>query len=338
MTNPNLSKPQTMTKLLLTGSSGFVGSNLYDLLHQDFELHGLDISTAGRFPREQMFSWDNLDRLPEVDAIIHLAGKAHDTSDTTEEAEYFDVNLGLTQKIVDHFLQSKATKFIFFSSVKAVADSVEGRLTEEAIPNPLTPYGKSKLAAEQYLREKMEEWRNGGMEEWSDGGMDKHVTGKRVYILRPCMIHGPGNKGNLNLLYKVVQKEIPWPLGAFENQRSFASISNVGYIVRRLIEEPIPSGIYNVADDEPLSTNELVGLIAKSLGRKPKIWNLPKGLVTTLAKSGDVLRLPLNSERLKKLTESYLVSNEKIKSVLKIENMPVSASEGMVQTLRSFSL
>lgn len=316
-----------MTKLLLTGSSGFVGSNLYDLLHQDFELYGLDISTNGRFLQERMFSWDNLDRLPEVDAIIHLAGKAHDTSDTTEEAEYFEVNLGLTQKIFDHFLRSKAEKFIFFSSVKAVCDSVEGALTEEAIPVPKTSYGKSKLAAEEYLRENMEGWKDGVMEK----------NGKSVYILRPCMIHGPGNKGNLNLFYKVVQKGIPWPLGAFDNQRSFASISNVGYIVRRLIEEPIPSGFYQIADDEPLSTNELVDLIAESLGRKTRIWNLPKGFITTLARLGDVLRLPLNSERLKKLTESYVVSNEKIKSVMKIEKMPVSSSEGMMETLKSFS-
>jgi nucleoside-diphosphate-sugar epimerase len=309
-----------MSKLLLTGSSGFVASNLYTALHQDFELFGLDISKEGKFPADRVFSWDQMEQLPVVDAIIHLAGKAHDTSNTAEEAEYFEVNLGLTQKIFDHFLKSSATNFIFFSSVKAVADSVDGVLTEEAVPNPQTAYGKSKLVAEQYILSK---------------SIPDH---KKVFILRPCMIHGSGNKGNLNLLYKVVQKGIPWPLGAFENRRSFASIVNVSYIVRKLIEEPVPSGTYQVGDDEPLSTNELVKLIAESLGRKPKIWNLPKGFVATLAKTGDVLRLPLNSERLKKLTESYVVSNQKIKSALKIDKMPVSASEGMMETLRSFSI
>ncbi len=310
-----------MTKLLLTGSSGFVASNLYTALHQDFELFGLDISKEGKFPADRVFSWDKMRQLPEVDAIIHLAGKAHDTSNTAEEAAYFDVNLGLTQKIFDHFLQSKATNFIFFSSVKAVADTVDEEvLTEEAAPNPQTAYGKSKLVAEQYILSK---------------SIPDH---KKVFILRPCMIHGPGNKGNLNLLYKVVQKGIPWPLGAFENRRSFASIVNVSYVVRKLIEEPVPSGTYQVGDDDPLSTNELVKLIAESLGRKPKIWNLPKGLITSIASTGDILRFPLNSERLKKLTESYVVSNEKIKSVLKIDKMPVSASEGMMETLKSFSI
>jgi nucleoside-diphosphate-sugar epimerase len=320
MIKPNLSETQTMTKLLLTGSSGFVGSNLSDAFHQEFNLYGLDILKSGKIPDEKVFGWDELDLLPEVEAIIHLAGKAHDTSDTTEEEEYFDVNQGLTQKIFDHFLKSSATKFIFFSSVKAVADAVEGKaLTEDAVPDPRTAYGKSKLAAEQYI-------------------LSKNIPDdKSVYILRPCMIHGPGNKGNLNLLYKLVQKGIPWPLGAFDNQRSFASISNVGYVVRRLIEEPVPSGIYQIADDEPLSTNELVALIAVSLGRKPKIWKLPKGLITSIAGAGNIVRLPLNSERLKKLTESYVVSNEKIKSVMKIEKLPVSSRGGIMETLKSFS-
>ncbi len=71
------------------------------------------------------------------------------------------------------------------------------------------------------------------------------------------MIHGSGNKGNLNLLYKIVQKGLPWPLGAFENKRSFTSIDNLTFIINQLIEKDIEPGIYQVADDEPLSTNEL---------------------------------------------------------------------------------
>jgi nucleoside-diphosphate-sugar epimerase len=309
-----------MHKILITGSSGFVGSNLYDSLNQSYELYGLDIPTRGKIPEARMYTWDQLQQLPDANAIIHLAGKAHDTADAAGETEYFEVNLGLTQKIFDHFLNSTATKFIFFSSVKAVADSVEEDiLTEKTIPNPLTAYGKSKLAAEQYIFSK------------------PIPANKAVYILRPCMIHGPGNKGNLNLLYKVVQKGIPWPLGAFANKRSFATFGNVSYIVRKLIEEPISPGIYQVADDEPVSTNELVSTIAKSLGKNPKIWNLPKSLIVLLAKTGDVLHLPLNSDRLKKLTESYVVSNTKIKNALNIVNMPVSAKEGLTNTLLSFS-
>jgi len=82
--------------------------------------------------------------------------------------------------IFDWFLQSTATKFIFFSSVKAAANSVDGILTEDFVPNPTSLYGESKLAAESYL-------------------LNHLPDDKQVYILRPCMIHGPGNKGYLNL-------------------------------------------------------------------------------------------------------------------------------------------
>jgi nucleoside-diphosphate-sugar epimerase len=150
------------------------------------------------------------------------------------------------------------------------------------------------------------------------------------------MIHGPGNKGNLNLLYKLVSKGIPWPLGAFDNKRSFCSIDNLMFIIKELINrDNIPSGVYNVADDEALSTNEVISLFAVSQNRKPKIWILPKGLIKTFAKLGDLLQLPLTTERLQKLTESYVVSNQKIKSAIG-KNLQVSAKDGLLKTFNSF--
>ncbi|MDR2057180.1 MAG: NAD-dependent epimerase/dehydratase family protein, partial [Dysgonamonadaceae bacterium] len=264
------------------------------------------------------FSWDELDLLPEVDVIIHLAGKAHDTKNKSEARIYFDVNTGLTKKIFDYFLHSKAKKFIFFSSVKAAADSVKTDiLTEDVISEPIGPYGESKRAAEKYIQTK----------DWD---------GKNVYIFRPCMIHGPGNKGNLNLLYSFVKKGIPWPLGAFENRRSFTSIDTVSFVVGQIIEKNIASGIYNIADDETLSTNELISLISSVTGRKSRIWKLSPAIMNCVAQLGTILHLPLNSERLRKLTENYIVSNQKIKTALQIEKMPVSARTGFELTIKSF--
>jgi nucleoside-diphosphate-sugar epimerase len=209
--------------------------------------------------------------------------------------------------------------FITLSSVKAVVDGCVGSLTEECTPHPVTHYGKSKLLAEQYILSK------------------KFPVGKSVYILRPCMIHGPGNKGNLNLLYQLVSKGIPWPLGAFENNRSFCSIDNLMFIIKELIErEDIPSGVYNVADDEALSTNDVISILAESQNRTPKIWKVSKGLVQYVAKIGNLLRLPLNEERLHKLTDSYVVSNQKLKSVIG-KPLPVSSKEGLFKTFKSFS-
>jgi nucleoside-diphosphate-sugar epimerase len=151
------------------------------------------------------------------------------------------------------------------------------------------------------------------------------------------MIHGPGNKGNLNLLYQLVSKGIPWPLGAFENKRSFCTIDNLMFIIKELIDrEDIPSGVYNIADDEALSTNEVISVLAESQNRTPKIWKVPKGLIQIIAGIGNLFRLPLNEERLQKLTDSYVVSNQKIKSAVG-KPLPVSSKKGLLKTFKSFS-
>lgn len=311
-------------KILITGINGFVGTNFTNSWSGNHTIYGLDIYQPDKEGVERIFSWDELGKIPPLDAIVHLAGKAHDTKNRSEAQVYFDVNTGLTQKIFDYFLRSDARTFIFFSSVKAAADSVQGEvLTEEVIPHPIGPYGESKIRAEEYILKARNQ--------------DSRAKTKNIYILRPCMIHGPGNKGNLNLLYSVVSKGIPWPLGAFDNRRSFCSIDNISYVVEQLIvKENIASGIYHVGDDEPLPTNELIGLISKSVGKKSRIWKLPKGLMDTAARVGGVLHLPLNKDRLQKLTENYVVSNNKIKRALGIDRMPVSGREGMQKTLESF--
>ena len=205
-------------------------------------------------------------------------------------------------------------KFVFFSTAKAAADKVDGVLTEDVVPSPVGPYGESKIAAEEYILNTLKS----RPDEFKDRG---------VYIFRPCMIHGPGNKGNLNLLYNVVRKGIPWPLGAFENRRTFTSVENICFAVNGVLTKEVESGIYNMGDDEALSTNELIEEICKSLGKKAHIWKLPKGLMNGVAKIGGALHLPLDSERLRKLTENYISSNAKIKKALGVDKMPVDAIE-----------
>jgi nucleoside-diphosphate-sugar epimerase len=152
------------------------------------------------------------------------------------------------------------------------------------------------------------------------------------------MIHGPGNKGNLNLLYQIVSKGFPWPLGAFQNQRSFCSIDNLYFVINQILEnESIPSGIYNLADDEVVSTNELIEIIGDTTNKKARILSISKKIINTIAKIGDVFHLPLNTERLDKLTENFVVSNTKIKAALGIEKLPVSAKEGLTKTIKSFN-
>jgi nucleoside-diphosphate-sugar epimerase len=296
-------------EVLLTGTRGFVGSNLKEyLVSKHMLVKSLSISCHPLLSTSMPY------------AVVNLAGKAHDLKKVSSSDEYYKVNTELAKQIFDTFIASNAKVFITLSSVKAVADEVEGILTEEAIPNPVTHYGKSKLLADQYI-------------------LSKPIPeGKRVYILRPCMIHGPSNKGNLNLLYNFVSKGFPWPLGQFENSRSYLSIENLCFIIKELIErEDIPSGVYNVADDIPLSTNELINLISEGQNKNSNIWNVPKLLINTFAKIGDILKLPLNSERLVKLTETYIVSNNKIKNAIN-KPFPLSSREGLKKTLNLFKI
>ena len=289
--------------IYLTGASGFVGKNLITNFNKDFDIK--------KHIRGSEF-------LIKQNTVIHLAGMAHDLKNISNKDEYYEVNTELTKQIFDSFLISDSNVFIMLSSVKAVADNVVGVLNEDCEPKPKTHYGKSTLLAESYILSK------------------KIPKNKRLYILRPCMIHGPNNKGNLNLLYNLVSKRIPWILGSFQNKRSYCSIDNLLFIINELIKNnTIPSGVYNVADDEYLSTNEIISLISNSNNQKPIIFNLSPFIVKFIAKIGDIIPLPLNSERLKKLTESYMVSNEKIKKYI-AKKLPLTSKEGLIKTLKSF--
>ena len=122
--------------IYLTGASGFVGKNIIEFFRDK-----KTIIKATRITSIEI----------EEEVIIHLAGKAHDLKGASSSDEYYKVNTELTKEIFDAFLISEAKVFIILSSVKAVADEVDGELTEDVTPNPITHYGKSKLLAEQYI-------------------------------------------------------------------------------------------------------------------------------------------------------------------------------------------
>ena len=284
-------------RILVTGAYGFVGTNMCrHLVSRGIECDSLDIA-KGDAPYARFFSWDELDGIDfsRYAAVVHLAGKAHDLKKVADEKSYFDVNVGLLKRVFER-AEGRVPRFIYFSSSKAAA--------------PDTAYGRSKLAAEEYLA-------------------------GRAIVLRPAMIHGPGNKGNLNLLFAFARRGLPWPLAAFENVRSFASVGNVCAAVEALAARG-GNGVYPIADDEPVSTNRLIELIAEACGRRARLWRLPKGLMRLAARLGDVLRLPLDTERLGKLTEDSLIDNSALKKALGWDRMPVAAEEGLRLTLASF--
>ena len=295
-------------KVTITGSTGFIGTNLKEKLSSQFEI--IDLSL--RYKEAQNITFGSY-------SVIHLAGISDDLSGKYSYEDYFKSNYELTKQVFDGFLNSNSEIFIYVSSVKAVADSVNEVLTESTAPKPLSHYGKTKLLSENYI-------------------MDQQIPkNKKVFILRPCMIHGPHNKGNLNLLYKLCNIGLPWPLGIYENKRSFCCIDNFSFVINQLLtKDNIKSGIFNVSDDLSISTNDLIRLIFKFQKKNPKILKVPIFIIKLMIFFGDFLKLPLNSKSLKKLTESYEVSNKKLKKNLSLKSMPISLNNGLESTFNYF--
>lgn len=301
-----------MQPILITGYSGFIGKNLVNYL-QSNQFNNLTF--LGRTTQP---NWNDLLTVNNHKTVIHLSGLAHDLKKTATEDDYYQANFTLTKKIYDLFLASENSDTFIFVSTVAVKNKVVGVFKETDETNPTTFYGKTKLQAEDYILKNL-------------------PAHKRVYVLRPTMVYGEGNKGNLNLLYTIVKKGIPYPLGAYQNQRSFLYVENFCFIVKELIEnKAIASGIYHLADDKTMSTQELISLIGESLNKKITLLNVPKFFIEILAKTGDFLPLPINSERLEKMTENFIVSNDKILKAIN-KKLPYSSDEGWKKTLSSFT-
>lgn len=295
--------------ILISGATGFVGKNLMPYLQKSIDgsiVVPLSIRYGDTF-------------MTNANIYIHLAGKAHDINNFVNDEEYEKANYLLTRSFYDKFLEDKkASCFIYMSSIKAIADKPNSIIVDEDYQETIkTIYGISKKKAEEYI-------------------LNKIPNDKRVYVLRPCMIHGPGNKGNLNLLYGFVRKGIPYPLSAFQNQRSFLSVENLCYVVDQLIRRTnIASGIYHVSDDTPVSTNRIIELISEISDRRSLMIPIPPILIRSIAKLGDILSLPINSHLLQKLTENYVVSNKKLVTAIG-QKLPIEAEEGLRKTISSF--
>lgn len=306
-----------MKTILITGISGFAGNNLaaYLLHHTHWKILGssrkkefsVDHTNIKLVPADSRM-WDE----EKIDAVIHLAGIAHDLSGEFVSADYEKVNVEGTKSLVDEFIKSKASIFIFISSIKAVADHSDVVLDELAAPRPQTDYGKSKRKAEQYI-------------------ISRQISDKSFYILRPAMMYGPTNKGNLNLLYRFVKSGWPFPLGAFQNLRSFLSVENFSFVIRSIIEGKLQPGTYHVADSGFLSTNELYALIADVSGIKNRNWKLPKKIIQWAA------TLTGQTNRLNKLTENMMVSNNKLIQQMGCD-LPVSLNEGLRNVIKNWNV
>lgn len=292
--------------ICVLGASGFIGQNLLKAIP----------NSRGISLRDDEWEKEAL----STDVFINLVGLAHDHAGTKTEDDYFYVNFELVKKIFRVFLQSRAKLFLHISSLSAL-EELESKeyLVETDICRPFSWYGKSKREAEKWLLEQT------------------MSSDKKLVILRPPMVHGPGDKGNLRLLYNLISKGVPYPLASFNNRRSFICIDNFCFYVTKFVagHDRIESGIYHIADEDPLSTTEIVDIIKSLTGKKQPNLAIPPIIVRAVAKMGDFLSLPLNSLRLKKLTRDLLVSSAKARSALGGE-LPLTSENGVRKTIISF--
>ena len=244
-------------KILVTGASGFVGSMVCARLSE--AAHDVVACSRSRVEQPGIFYVASPELGPEadwtlalsgIDAVVHLAGRAHVTSeqaDAKTDQAYLRINAEGTRALAAQCAAAGVKHFIFLSSCHAIAGESDDALTDRTVPQPVTAYGRSKLAAEDAIKSVLA---NSNCA-WT--------------ILRPPLVYGPGNKANFGLLVKLVQTGIPLPLASVRNRRSFIYVENlVDLIVTCLVNPKAFGKTFLPSDGEDLSTAELIEKIARA--------------------------------------------------------------------------
>ena len=298
-----------MSLIVLTGTTGYIGQNLTKYLNSKSKKNK---SISLRFQ-----NWHKMMPL-ETETIIHLAAINLNPQDSAFDEEYFRVNTELTSKLFRYFLNSNAKTFIFLSTTELI-DKHTTDVTENSKVNPTNPFLQSKLDAEQFvLKQDLPE-------------------GKRAIILRVAPVYGRETKSTLHDTFSFC-KRFPWFFGVFDTKQSFCNIDNLTEIIAQISENTgVPSGIYNVADNEPISSIQLVNWIAAVFDKKAKIIKVPKGILNLFAKIGDMLNWEFNSNKLFELSHSRIVNGNKIKAALDKNKMPVETEIAVLKTIEYYN-
>ena len=267
-------------KILITGATGFIGTQLSETLaNSGHHVRATARSAAPNSPitREMVTcdleSADNLDHLTlGCEAIVHLAGRAHVMSDNpaTSESLYLSANVDVTRRLAQSAARAGVKRMILMSSVKVNGESttIDAPFTSQDTPNPQDPYGRSKTQAEQVL--------------W-DVASTSELEG---VVIRPPLVYGPGVRANFASLIGMVNRGMPLPLGSIHNMRSFVAIDNLIDCVATALQSSNAAGqTFLVSDGNDLSTPELIRYIASALHKSPTLFPFPPVLLKLAATS-----------------------------------------------------
>lgn len=289
--------------LLFTGASGFLGNNVRPILEKTYRVITVGLTS------EDNYTVNIAKEVPELkehcEIVLHAAGKAHVIPRTEEEKKaFYDVNLQGTKnlcKALEKFGIPKA--FVFISTVAVYGCEYGNKITENHPLNGDTPYALSKIQAEEFLME----WCN--------------AHGVVLSIIRPSLIAGPNPPGNLGAMIKGIKTGRYLSIGGGKARKSVLMVEDIARLVPLLVEK---GGIYNVCDDEQPSFRQLENVICTQLDKRLPL-SIPFWMAKCMAIVGDCLgkKAPINSLKLKKITESLTFSNEKVKRELGWKPTPV---------------
>ena len=308
-----------MKKILVTGSSGFIGNNLCQRLTK------LNRDVVGTFRNREIYSNNkfkkisvgNIDKdidwgnaLKDIDCIIHCAGKANAMNKKSELDIFRLINVEGTKILAEQGVKAGVKRFIFLSSVKVNGESFHSTKNHKLYnnrdrPNPKDPYAISKFEAEKVLSE------------------ISNKMGLEVVILRLPLVYGFGAKGNLYRLMKLINYNVPLPFSLIKNKRSLIGIDNLVDVLIRCIDNPDAKGkIFLASDGEDLSTPELIELIALSMEKKANLFPVPISLLKFLSSIFG------KREEINRLVGSLRIDNSYTKEILNW-TPPISVEEGI---------
>ncbi|MCT7577404.1 NAD-dependent epimerase/dehydratase family protein [Aliarcobacter butzleri] len=233
-----------MSKLLITGSNGFIGNYFINNYKSKYNIKTFS------------FLKDDINNLNcgDIDVVFHLSALVHQMGGASA-SEYEKINVIQTIELAKKAKESGIKHFVFMSTVKVYGEETNSKYTENTVCNPEDDYGKSKLKAEQELQ-KLE---------------DENF---KISIIRTPIVYGYGVKANIKNLINLVNKVPVLPFGKIKNKRSMIYIGNLCHLVDEIITQE-KQGIFLACDDEPLSTSKLIDLIAKNLAKKIYFIKIP---------------------------------------------------------------